>query len=85
MVHIRKSRGQDISKAGKICMLDIDVQVESHTLFNHVMYQGCESVRKTDLNARFVMVIPPSIEDLVSGSRSISCLLKGKTPSCTWY
>jgi guanylate kinase len=28
--------------------------------------QGCESVRKTDLNARFVMIVPPSIADLVS-------------------
>lgn len=40
-----------VSEAGKACLLDIDVQ-------------GAESVKKTDLCARFLFVAPPSMEDL---------------------
>ena len=40
-----------VSSAGKSCLLDIDVQ-------------GAELVKKTDLNARFLFVAPPSLSDL---------------------
>eukprot|EP00042_Codosiga_hollandica_P043683 m.417968 g.417968 ORF g.417968 m.417968 type:complete len:225 (-) comp56621_c0_seq7:1639-2313(-) len=42
---------QSVIDAGKICVLDIDVA-------------GCQSVRKTDLNARFIFIAPPSLEAL---------------------
>ena len=37
-----------MQSAGKVCLLDIDVQ-------------GAELVKKTDLNARFLFVAPPSL------------------------
>lgn len=40
-----------VINSGKTCILDIDMQ-------------GVKSVKKTDLNARFLFVAPPSIEDL---------------------
>jgi len=40
-----------VSGAGKTCLLDIDVQ-------------GADSVKKTNLNARFLFVSPPSFADL---------------------
>lgn len=40
-----------VSDDGKTCLLDIDVQ-------------GAESVKKTDLNARFIFVAPPSVDAL---------------------
>ena len=40
-----------VSAAGKTCLLDIDVQ-------------GATSVKKTDLNARFVFIAPPSFQEL---------------------
>lgn len=40
-----------VSEQGKTCLLDIDVQ-------------GAELVKKTDLDARFVFVAPPSFSDL---------------------
>merc|ERR1719399_111362 len=40
-----------VTDTGKTCLLDIDVQ-------------GAELVKKTDLNARFLFVAPPSFEDL---------------------
>ncbi|KAJ1929486.1 hypothetical protein IWQ60_001098 [Tieghemiomyces parasiticus] len=42
---------RDVQKTGKICMLDIDMQ-------------GVKSVKKTDLNARFLFIAPPSLEAL---------------------
>jgi guanylate kinase len=42
---------RDVSGSGKTCLLDIDVQ-------------GAESVKKTDLNARFIFISPPSFEEL---------------------
>ena len=45
-----------VSDAGKTCLLDIDVQ-------------GAESVKKTDLNARFLFVAPPSFAELESRLR----------------
>jgi len=42
---------KDIQATGKICILDIELQ-------------GVRSVKKTDLNARYVFVKPPSMEDL---------------------
>lgn len=40
-----------VRDAGKTCLLDIDVQ-------------GADSVKKTDLGARFVFIAPPKLEDL---------------------
>ncbi|KXN71577.1 guanylate kinase, partial [Conidiobolus coronatus NRRL 28638] len=40
-----------VRDAGKICILDIDMQ-------------GVISVKKTDLNAKFVFIAPPSVEEL---------------------
>jgi len=45
-----------VSDSGKTCLLDIDVQ-------------GAELVKKTNLNARFVFVSPPSFDDLESRLR----------------
>lgn len=42
---------KDVINSGKTCILDIDMQ-------------GVKSVKKTDLNARFIFVAPPSIDDL---------------------
>ena len=42
---------KSIAEQGKICVLEIDVQ-------------GAESVAKTDLNARFVFIKPPTWADL---------------------
>lgn len=44
---------KDVSDKGKQCILDIDMQ-------------GVKSVKGTDLNARFVFIAPPSIEELRS-------------------
>jgi guanylate kinase len=40
-----------VAEAGKICVLEIDVQ-------------GAQSVARTDLNARFVFIKPPTWEEL---------------------
>ncbi|CAI5759825.1 unnamed protein product [Candida verbasci] len=42
---------KDVADKGVICLLDIDMQ-------------GVKSVKKTDLNARFLFISPPSIEEL---------------------
>lgn len=46
----------DVSEAGKCCVLDIDVQ-------------GARLVRKSDLKAIFVFVAPPSEEELLKRLR----------------
>ena len=66
-----------VAAAGKCCLLDIDVQasaripprrVLSHTRTSHSSshrrVQGAELVKKSDLNARFVFVAPPSYDEL---------------------
>ncbi|KAK9703528.1 guanylate kinase [Basidiobolus ranarum] len=42
---------QEVLKSGKLCVLDIDMQ-------------GVKSVKKSNLNARFVFISPPSLESL---------------------
>lgn len=42
---------KSVINSGKTCILDIDMQ-------------GVKSVKNTDLNARFLFIAPPSIEDL---------------------
>jgi guanylate kinase len=42
---------ESVSKLGKICILDIDVQ-------------GAENVRKSSLNPRYIFISPPSMETL---------------------
>lgn len=44
---------KDVAEQGRICLLDIDMQ-------------GVKSVKKTDLNARYLFISPPSIEELKS-------------------
>ncbi|CAD1811798.1 Guanylate kinase [Candida parapsilosis] len=44
---------KDVADSGKICLLDIDMQ-------------GVKSVKQTDLNARYLFISPPSIEELKS-------------------
>ncbi|EKX52984.1 hypothetical protein GUITHDRAFT_101434 [Guillardia theta CCMP2712] len=46
----------DVTKQGKICILDIDVQ-------------GCRLVRRAKLDGVFVFIAPPSMEDLESRLR----------------
>lgn len=46
-----KKAVKDVSTGGKICLLDIDMQ-------------GVKSVKDSDLNAKFLFVSPPSIEEL---------------------
>jgi guanylate kinase len=42
---------EDVVEAGKVCMLDIDMQ-------------GVQSVKKTQLNPKYIFVQPPSLEIL---------------------
>ncbi|EER32770.1 guanylate kinase [Candida tropicalis MYA-3404] len=42
---------KDVAEQGRTCLLDIDMQ-------------GVKSVKKTDLNARYLFISPPSIEEL---------------------
>lgn len=42
---------ENVSKEGQVCILDIDMQ-------------GVKSVKNTSLNAAFIFVAPPSMEDL---------------------
>ncbi|CAH6722496.1 guanylate kinase [[Candida] jaroonii] len=42
---------KDVAQQGKICLLDIDMQ-------------GVKSVKASDLNAKYLFVAPPSIEEL---------------------
>ncbi|EGW32226.1 guanylate kinase [Spathaspora passalidarum NRRL Y-27907] len=42
---------KDVAESGKTCLLDIDMQ-------------GVKSVKKTDLNARYLFISPPSIDEL---------------------
>lgn len=44
---------EDISRSGRICLLDIDLQ-------------GVKSLKRTDLNPRYIFIQAPSIEELVS-------------------
>ena len=55
---------------GKICVLDIDMQVGvlscCHVIGYFFPLKGVRSLKKTDLNPVFVFVRPPSLEILVS-------------------
>ena len=64
-----------VAAAGKCCLLDIDVQVLHEVSIRTTQFfsshraiplpsQGAELVKKSDLNARFVFVAPPSYEEL---------------------
>ena len=64
-----------VAAAGKCCLLDIDVQVLHEVSIRTAQFfdshralpphsQGAELVKKSDLNARFVFVAPPSYDDL---------------------
>jgi guanylate kinase len=52
-----KAAVQDVLDAGKICILDIDVQ-------------GVKAVKKTDLKPRFVFIKPPDMEVLEARLRA---------------
>ncbi|CAR28094.1 hypothetical protein ZYGR_0N05840 [Zygosaccharomyces rouxii] len=45
-----------VIESGKVCLLDIDMQ-------------GVKAVKSSDLNARFLFIAPPSVEDLESRLR----------------
>lgn len=53
---LSKKAVRDVQGTGKICILDVDLQ-------------GVRSLKKTDLNPRYVFVKPPSMEVLVSLKR----------------
>lgn len=42
-----------IQKSGRLCVLDVEIN-------------GVKNIKQTDLNAKYVFVKPPSLEDLVS-------------------
>ena len=44
---------EDVQSTGKICVLDVEIN-------------GVKSIKKTDLNARYIFIQPPSMEELVS-------------------
>jgi guanylate kinase len=46
---------KDVQNSGKICILDIEIE-------------GVKSLKKTDLNPKFVFVKPPNLETLVNNS-----------------
>ena len=46
---------EDIKKQGRICILDVDVQ-------------GVKSIKKTNLNPRYIFISPPNLKELVSTS-----------------
>jgi guanylate kinase len=48
---------REVAEKGKTCVLDIDMQ-------------GVLSIKKTDLNARYVFIVPPSFEELERRLRS---------------
>ena len=43
---------EDIKKQGRICILDVDVQ-------------GVKSIKKTNLNPRYIFISPPNLKELV--------------------
>ena len=49
---------KDIATSGRICVLDIDTK-------------GVESVKKTDLNPKYIFIKPPCYEELVGTLGSI--------------
>ncbi|CAH1789430.1 unnamed protein product, partial [Owenia fusiformis] len=51
-----KKAVEEVAKTGRICILDIDMQ-------------GVKSVKKTDLNPRYIFIKPPSFEILESRLR----------------
>ena len=62
----------DVRSQGKICVLDIEMQVCSHLLLKTsnvqppFLLQGVKSIKQTDLNPVYVFLRPPSLEELVS-------------------
>ncbi|VDI29621.1 guanylate kinase [Mytilus galloprovincialis] len=52
-----KKAVEDIQKTGRICILDVEVN-------------GVKNIKKTDFNARYVFVKPPSIDVLVERLKS---------------
>ncbi|XP_052080389.1 guanylate kinase-like [Mytilus californianus] len=52
-----KKAVEDIQKTGRICILDVEVN-------------GVKNIKKTDFNARYVFVRPPSMEVLVERLKS---------------
>lgn len=52
-----KKAVQDIQRTGRICILDVEVN-------------GVKNIKKTDLNARYLFVKPPSMEVLIERLKS---------------
>lgn len=61
---------KDVAGKGRTCILDIEMEVSvtvrnrNSTIANGRNEQGVKQVKKTDLNARFLFVQPPSVEIL---------------------
>lgn len=56
-----------IQNSGRLCVLDVEIN-------------GVKNIKQTDLNAKYVFVKPPSLEDLVSCFNSLEFFfpVKGK-------
>jgi len=60
---------KDIAEKGRVCILDIEMEVglvQQFTRGNlpNFRLQGVKQVKKTNLNARFLFLAPPSLETL---------------------
>ena len=58
---------EDVAKTGRSCILDIEMEV---SLLMALLTQGVMNVKKTLLNARFLFIEPPSMEELAHRLRS---------------
>ncbi|KAI1905742.1 guanylate kinase [Ophidiomyces ophidiicola] len=57
---------KDIGDLGRVCILDIEMErdMSKMTLTNDWIGQGVKQVKRSDLNARFIFLAPPSMEEL---------------------
>ena len=58
IVYCSKMAVEKVQASGRICILDVEVN-------------GVKSIKKTDLNARYIFVQPPSMEELVIAGQHI--------------
>lgn len=63
-----------IQNSGRLCVLDVEIN-------------GVKNIKQTDLNAKYVFVKPPSLEDLVSCFNSLEFFFcsKGKAKPIHLY
>lgn len=58
-----------VAQTGRKCILDIEMEVKENWKSNADV-QGVMNVKKTSLNARFLFIKPPSMEELARRLRS---------------